>query len=28
VDVDGDGRVDLVLAGRETHNAVWYRNRR
>lgn len=28
VDIDGDGRVDLILAGRETHNAVVYWNRR
>jgi len=26
VDLDGDGRLDLILAGRETRNAVWYRN--
>jgi putative heme-binding domain-containing protein len=28
VDLDGDGRLDLILAGRETGNAVWYRNQR
>lgn len=27
-DVDGDGALDLVLAGRESRNLVWYRNRR
>ncbi|MDO8544793.1 MAG: VCBS repeat-containing protein [Opitutaceae bacterium] len=27
IDVDGDDRVDLVLAGRESKNCVWYRNR-
>jgi hypothetical protein len=26
VDLDSDGRLDLILAGRETRNAVWYRN--
>ena len=26
VDLDGDGRLDLLLAGRESRNAVWYRN--
>ena len=26
VDLDADGRLDLILAGRETRNAVWYRN--
>jgi len=26
VDLDGDARVDLILAGRETRNAVWYQN--
>lgn len=25
-DLDADGRLDLILAGRETRNAVWYRN--
>ncbi len=25
-DLDGDGRLDLILAGRESRNAVWYRN--
>ena len=28
IDVDGDGALDLVLAGRESRNLVWYRNRR
>jgi hypothetical protein len=28
LDVDGDGALDLVLAGRESRNLVWYRNRR
>lgn len=28
VDLDQDGRLDLILAGRETRNAVWYRNRK
>lgn len=28
VDLDGDGRLDLILAGRESNNAVWYRNQR
>jgi prepilin-type N-terminal cleavage/methylation domain-containing protein len=28
VDLDGDGRLDLILAGRESNNAVWYRNRK
>ena len=28
VDLDADGRLDLILAGRETRNAVWYRNQR
>ncbi len=28
VDLDGDGRLDLILAGRESRNAVWYRNRK
>lgn len=28
VDLNGDGRMDLILAGRETRNAVWYLNRR
>ena len=27
VDLDADGRLDLILAGRETRNAVWYKNR-
>jgi hypothetical protein len=27
-DVDRDGRVDLILAGRESRNAVWYRNQK
>jgi len=27
VDANRDGRLDLILAGRETRNAVWYRNR-
>jgi hypothetical protein len=26
VDLDGDGRLDLILAGRQTRNAVWYQN--
>lgn len=26
-DLNGDGAVDLILAGRESRNAVWYRNR-
>jgi len=26
VDVDGDGRVDLVASGLATGNIVWYRN--
>jgi len=26
VDLDGDRRLDLILAGRESRNAVWYRN--
>jgi hypothetical protein len=26
VDVDADGRLDLILAGRESRNAVWYSN--
>jgi hypothetical protein len=25
-DLDGDGRLDLILAGRESRNAVWFRN--
>ena len=25
-DVDGDARLDLILAGRESRNVVWYRN--
>lgn len=25
-DLDADGRLDLILAGRETRNAVWFRN--
>ena len=28
IDLDGDGRLDLILAGRETRNAVWYQNRK
>jgi len=28
VDLDADSRLDLILAGRETRNAVWYRNRK
>ena len=28
VDLDRDGRLDLILAGRETRNAVWYQNSR
>jgi hypothetical protein len=28
VDLDADGRLDLILAGRETRNAVWYRNQK
>ena len=28
VDLNGDGRLDLILAGRETRNAVWYRNQK
>ena len=28
VDMDADGRLDLILAGRETRNAVWYRNQK
>jgi hypothetical protein len=28
MDLDGDGVPDLILAGRETRNAVWYRFRR
>lgn len=28
VDLDRDSRTDLILAGRETRNAVWYQNRR
>jgi len=28
VDLDGDGRIDLILAGRESKNAVVYFNRR
>ena len=27
-DLDGGGRLDLILAGCETHSAVWYRNRK
>lgn len=27
-DLDGDGKLDLILAGRESRNAVWYRMRR
>ena len=27
VDLDGDGRKDLLLAGRQSNNAVWYRQR-
>lgn len=27
-DLDADGRLDLILAGRETRNAVFYRNLR
>ncbi len=27
VDLNGDGRLDLILAGRESRNAVWYENR-
>lgn len=26
IDLDGDKAVDLILAGRESRNAVWYRN--
>ena len=26
LDLDGDSRLDLILAGRESRNAVWYRN--
>jgi VCBS repeat protein len=26
-DLDADGRLDLLLAGRESRNAVWYSNR-
>ncbi len=26
-DLDGDGRPDLIIAGRETRNVVWYRNK-
>jgi hypothetical protein len=25
-DLDNDGRIDLILAGRESRNTVWYRN--
>jgi hypothetical protein len=28
VDLDADGRLDLILAGRESRNAVWYWNRK
>lgn len=28
VDLDGDRRLDLILAGRESRNAVWYRNQK
>lgn len=28
VDLNADGRLDLILAGRETRNAVWYRNQK
>lgn len=27
VDLDRDGRLDLIMAGRESGNVVWYRNR-
>ena len=27
VDLNKDGRLDLLLAGRKTNNAVWYINR-
>jgi putative heme-binding domain-containing protein len=27
-DIDQDGRLDLILAGRESRNAVWYRNQK
>jgi len=27
IDIDRDGRLDLILAGRESHNAVLYQNR-
>ena len=26
--LDGDGRLDWMLASRETRNAVWYQNRK
>ena len=26
LDLDGDGRLDILLAGRRSNNAVWYRN--
>jgi hypothetical protein len=28
VDLDGDGRIDLILAGRESRNVVVYFNRK
>lgn len=28
VDLDGDRRLDLILAGRESRNAVWYKNQK
>jgi hypothetical protein len=28
IDLDGDRRLDLILAGRESRNAVWYRNQK
>jgi hypothetical protein len=28
VELDADGRLDLILAGRETGNVVWYQNQK
>ena len=27
-DLDGDGRLDILLAGRQSNNVVWYHNRK
>jgi hypothetical protein len=28
MDLDGDGRLDSILAGRKTRNTVWHRNQK